>query len=166
MIVNRSKLAKFIGVSPTSVGRWVDQRMPVEAFPDGGETRRAWRFDTVAVLEWHKRRAARSRSNEMAQALADAKLREKQAAAGLRELELGQRLGVMVHVEDANGVFCEQLAVAKSRLNQMPSRLVDQLATETDEDACRRILQEELEDILSVLDAEKIATTLRTPGSL
>jgi phage terminase Nu1 subunit (DNA packaging protein) len=163
MIVNRSKLAKIFGVSPTTISRWVDQGMPVDAAPDGGETRQAWRFDTVAVLEWHKRHTALFRSNGMAEALADATLREKWAAAGLRELELGRRRGVMVHVQDAGMLFSEQLVVAKSRLTRMHSRLADQLAAERDEDVCRRMLQEEVEDILSGLDAEKIMAALRTP---
>jgi phage terminase Nu1 subunit (DNA packaging protein) len=165
MIVNRSKLAKLFGVSPTTIGRWVDQGMPVDAAPDGGETRHAWRFDTVAVLEWHKRHAALSRSNGMAEALADATLREKWAAAGLKELELGQRLGGLVDVQDVAMEVNEQFAMQKSRISQMPSRLFDQLAAESDEEACRRMLQEEVEDILSGLDAEKISMALRAQRS-
>jgi phage terminase Nu1 subunit (DNA packaging protein) len=50
-IVNRSALARFMGVSPPTIDIWLAGGCPVLAEPEAGMNRH-YRFDTAAVVRW------------------------------------------------------------------------------------------------------------------
>ena len=50
-IVNRSALARVMGVSPTAIDSWLARGCPVITEPEPGKADQ-YRFDTAAVIQW------------------------------------------------------------------------------------------------------------------
>jgi len=62
-IVNRSGLARIMGVTPQTIDNWLARGWlargcPFAARPEGGN--RAWQFDTAAVINWRVSEAVRA----------------------------------------------------------------------------------------------------------
>ena len=55
-IVNRSALARIMGVSPQTIDAWLARGCPVLAEPEPAMNRH-YRFDTAAVVRWRIDRA-------------------------------------------------------------------------------------------------------------
>lgn len=92
-------------------------------------------------------------------------MRLREAKAGLKWLEYGEKLGLLVRISSVLPVFEESAQLIKSGLRDMPGRLQHRLAAETDPTVVESILQQELEDLFEqaekVLTAKLWATTAR-----
>lgn len=156
MIVNRTQLADILGVSPTTVLKRVEQGMPVQ---QRGDRTTEWVFDTVAVIKWLQDVASGSADTEKSEnekVRTRAETRQTVAAAALKELELGQRQKVLVHVDDLVMLMDEQFAVLKSRFNALPARLAQRVAIETDPAECRKMLREEVNQAYAAIASAEV----------
>lgn len=119
--VSLSEFAADWTVTVRTVTNWLAAGMPCRTV-DGKRTvvrseANAWVREQAAAEE-----AAKDPANE-----AEAKARKLAAEARLAELELAQREGVMVTVEDAARVMEEKLAPLRSALVTLPQRVAPQV---------------------------------------
>ena len=73
------------------------------------------------------------------------------AIAGLKELELGEKQKVLVHVDDVAERISEQFGIVKSRFNAIPSRLAQLISVESDPAKCLKMLKDEVDSALEAI---------------
>lgn len=83
--------------------------------------------------------------------LAEATRRKENALARLRELELAEREGKLVSIDDIEMVWSKLIATCRARLLALPSRVATELAAETSAQRCQEIVRRELYDALAEL---------------
>src|SRR5436309_15027811 len=88
-IANRGEVAGILGISPTTLDRYVQAGCP---FLEKGSGRREYRFNTAEVIRWV---LARETSLGRAQT-DDTRRRYNQAAAELKEYQLAEKRGSMI----------------------------------------------------------------------
>src|SRR6266478_416436 len=102
-IANRGEMAGILGISVTTLDRYVQAGCPVV---ERGAGRREYRFNTAEVIRWV---LAREASPARAQT-DDGRRRYAAAAAGLKELQLAEKRESMIRVEDVVAVLEDELA--------------------------------------------------------
>lgn len=145
MRCNRKKLATLIGLDVKTIDVMVSKGMPYVSRPQGSQ--RAWVFDTVAVLRWMI-------GDDLDEQMKQARLRLRQAKAGLKWREYGRRLGYLFDIEDMASQFGVGASNLKSRMMAMPQRLAQIVAVESDPAIVERLLQQEVDDALDQLNKE------------
>lgn len=145
-------LGDIMGMSPQGVDFKVKEGMPYVNRP-GENGAREWLFDTVAILDWLSNRLV---ADDKADEGKLAKIRISVAEAGLKELDLTDRMGLTINIEDQIDPVMEVLAVVKSRMNALPGRTAQRLSVHTKEGASEvlRILKAEVDDAFT--DANKL----------
>lgn len=119
-ILNRNEMAGDLGISVSTLDRWVLSGCPVQG---RSENRREYQFNSADVIAWHEqRKAARTASDDN-----DGKRRHQLAAAELKELQLAEKRKVMISVEDVAPIIADELANVRSRLMAIPGRLAPAL---------------------------------------
>jgi phage terminase Nu1 subunit (DNA packaging protein) len=114
--LNRNEMAGAIGVSSMTLARYVAAGCPCI---DPGATGRAAKFNELEVRAWVEER----RRTKSSPASDDGKRRFSLAAAELKELQLAEKRGSMIRVEDVVPIVADELANVRSRLMAMPGRL-------------------------------------------
>lgn len=154
MLVNRIKLADVLGCSLPTVDKYLAEGAPYIDRPGvAGKTQ--WNIETGDVIQWLIDRA--SGKDETKESVRDsAETRERVAIAGLKELELGLKQKVLIHVDDVNEIVSEQFAVIKSHLVGIPARLAQELAAEDDAGKVRDALRVEINSALEAISSEEI----------
>src|SRR5215472_14807109 len=112
-VANRAEMAGILGVSPTTLDRYVAAGCPVAA---RGTLRREYQFNSAQVIAWRDRREAEARAQSADATEDDAKRRHQLAAAELKELELAEKRGQMIRVDDVRPILEEELGAVRSRL--------------------------------------------------
>src|SRR5262245_47427386 len=112
LVFDKHGLATATGLTVKEI-----ERHTVDGMPTEGERRRgaALRYRLPDVIQWLLR----------GDTLADAKTRERAAAAGLKELQLAERRGELIPVSDVARVVTDEVARVQSELMTIPARLVD-----------------------------------------
>jgi phage terminase Nu1 subunit (DNA packaging protein) len=149
-IANRDEMAGILGISVTTLDRYVRAGCPVV---ERAENRREYRFNSADVIAWREEREAQAKA--ASPAADDVRRRYTLAAAQLKELELAERRGLMVSVEDILPTLVDQLANVRSRLMAMPGRLAIELAALSDPVAIERVMTNELAAALSELTTDR-----------
>lgn len=111
--------AKALGVGEATVDRWL--REPGFPGKSGDRGRRNGYFPIAAIRQWAESRASGRAGN--AEATSDAKRRKLEAEAATRELELEERLGQLVDRSDVESVVSQQIATARSLLEEIPEAI-------------------------------------------
>lgn len=150
MKVNRTQLADILGVGPTTVDARVKEGMPYAQRP-GEEGATQWQFDTVDVIDWLTGRIEAGAKNDEGK---EAKIRIAVADAGLKEMELAEKKGLMINIEDIMPRIEAGDAIVKSRLLAIPGRLAQTLAVETDPVNVQRMLKAEINGALEELEKD------------
>jgi phage terminase Nu1 subunit (DNA packaging protein) len=146
-ILNREELAGLLGVSTTQVDAYIRAGCPVV---EKGAGRRPYKFNSADVIAWRDKRAAEVR-DASGEGNADAsKRRHMAAAAELKELQLAEKRGSMIHVEDVAPLIADELANVRSRLMAMPGRLSSALVG-LDQPAIEQKIRDEVSGALSEL---------------
>lgn len=149
MLVNRAELSRILGVAQNTITNKVDNEgMPFVNRP--GEDGGIWQFETVDVIAWlvNGGKAPQESPRDRAE------LREREAIASLKELELGQRQKVLVHVDDVVRVINEKYSVIKSRITALPARVAQLVSAESDPAVCRKILKDEVNQVLTTISED------------
>jgi phage terminase Nu1 subunit (DNA packaging protein) len=145
MIVNRNQLADIMGVSINTITNYLTEGMPYRERPGGAN--REWVLDSGPCVKWLVGRAKGDKTPS-GNTLGDAKTRRLMAEAKLKELQLQEKLGELISVEDATRLAAEDYAVVKSRLRAIPRNLAQLLTPEQ-----RVSLTEEIDSALKHLSS-------------
>ena len=127
LTVNQAELAAALKVSPKTVQQW-DRDGLAEAARIGMDGREV-RYDAVAAFWWyHERELARAVAAVDTSAMDQAKLRKMEAEAGSKELDLAEKRGELVPLDDVGDLVKESLMAVDSVLRHAPSRFAPALA--------------------------------------
>jgi phage terminase Nu1 subunit (DNA packaging protein) len=140
---NRTKLAKILGHDVKTIDRMVQDGVPYVSKPGDGQ--RSWVFETRAVLKWMMR-------DELAEKNKASRSRLLEAKAGLKWLEYGKALGLLVNVHQLMDKLIDVPMMVKSRLYAMPGRFDQLVANESDPAVIEQMLQKEIDDIIDEMD--------------
>jgi terminase small subunit / prophage DNA-packing protein len=145
-VATRERMAGIFGCSVTTVDRYLRAGMP------GEKLGKEHQINTAAAIRWLiERSSGASSDGESSQA--DARRRLTAAAAELKELQLAEKRGQMVAIEDVTPILAEELANVRSRLMAMPGRLAQSLVGMPDPAAIERTIMEEVTGALSEITA-------------
>lgn len=156
---NKSELAGIFGVTIPTIDQWVRDGMPVADRPNqkGAE----WTFETSQAIDWkigkaleEKRRRKRDSAEggdagddpikgaQVRKLIAEAEIKEQKAALAKREV---------VRVDDAAMILSAAIGNAKGKLLGMGSKVAPLVAMESEESACRDIIDAEVREALEEL---------------
>jgi len=144
-IANRAEMAGMLGISPVTLDRWVAAGCPLQ---ERGKTSQGHKFNSAEVVKWVRAREAEG--TRASDGDSDAKRRHAAASAELKELELAERRGEMIRVEDVVPIVADELANVRSRLMAMPGRLAPGLVGR-DAEAIEAAISSEVSAALSEL---------------
>lgn len=115
-----------------------------------------WEFDTRKCIDWFATREHGEPDSPESQMspIDEAKLRERAAVAGLREYDLAEKQGYMVHVGDIAKAIEGEYAVVKSRLRAIPGRLAQPLSLETEPRKVELTIKKEIDSALDLLSSD------------
>lgn len=128
MRVNRARFADIVGKSLNTVTNWLSEGMPYVESPGGGH--REWVLDSGECIGWLISRAKDDKHAGGGNTTGDAKTRRMLAEAALKELQLREKQGDLISVDDATNLAAESFAVVKSRLRAIPRNLAQELSKE------------------------------------
>jgi phage terminase Nu1 subunit (DNA packaging protein) len=150
--VNRADLAMLLGKSLPTIDAMVRRGCP---FVSRGNKGREWSFDTAAVIDWLRQRDVEDAIGNMdGISLEEAKRRDLIAGTQIKEYELARIRRQTVFVSEIAETIADEYAIVRSRMMEMPGRVAQQLAAETDPSAVEALLKAEVADALSELSAD------------
>lgn len=156
-LVTKPDLARILGLSSQRVAVLIKEGMPYEKQAKKGEAR--WEFNTHDVIQWL---VAREKDKILARTtgaatLTDEKRRHTSAAATLKEIELAQKRGSIVNIEDVGDVWERMCSDLRSRIMAVPGRIAQECASKPAA-AIERILKKEVSETLSELSSYNAGT--------
>lgn len=127
LTANQSEIAELLGVSAKTVQQW-DRDGLREAARLGMDGREA-RYDVRAAVHWwHDREMDALREETKVDAKEAAQIRNLEAQAESRELDLEVKRGELVPIDEVEGLVRESLESVDSVLRHAASRFAPQLA--------------------------------------
>lgn len=170
--VSLQEMAAVLNVERNTLSRWITvEGCPADARPeDAGGT---WQLDTRAVIDWLIDREASKRVAAVAPGIADgdeddprtmsegeAKRRRAaydavraRADAALRDLDLAERRGLVVQIEEVAEVVREQFLQVRGGFGELGVSFAAKAKHESDPVVLARMLDEEVDAILGRLTA-------------
>jgi phage terminase Nu1 subunit (DNA packaging protein) len=138
-IVNKAALSEIIGVSERTLTDWQRDGLPVVYSGERGESNQ---YDTEQVIAWMIAR-------EIAKIQAES---QKDRLARLQgdkvELEIAEKRGQLIPVEQIEPAWTAMVASARSFLRSQPDRLAHLLEVTDGVDAKRDLIAEAFDDAL------------------
>lgn len=151
MEINITQLAQFYGVNRTAVNQWLNEGLPY--VQKGERGKKPYVFESKDVAEWHRQRNRNSVKRSQGEMTAEqARQRKLQAEAGLAELELAKKEGLVVEIEEIERHLCHDFAKFRAAALKLPERCVIRLVGETDETKIKAIIKEEMIAALNVME--------------
>lgn len=142
ILVTKSYLGKFLGIAPKTLDKLFKAGAPVEK---KGNRKEGWKINSALFSAWKERRAVEiATGNAEAGDFDAAKTREKEAQARLKEIQIEERLGNVVTIDEVTALYAEELTVLRSRLLAIPNRVGHDAAIQ---DAIRIEIIDALADI-------------------
>ena len=136
-IANRGEMAGILGISPTTLDRYVQAGCP---FLERGSGRREYKFNSAEVIRWVLAREASPGRGQTD----DSRRRYTLATAELKEFQLAEKRGSMISVEDVAPIVADELANVRSRLLAIPDRVASKIVGMTDPAAIEAALRDEV----------------------
>lgn len=145
-LVNKFQLAALFDKSIPTIDSWIRRGMP---FVQKGDKSTEWQFDTSLVAKWREEQAvAAILGNTKDVEFEEARRRKIAAEAGILEIELQQKRREVIPTEEVAQGLSHAYLTLKQRLRTIPERVVPQLISEGDEQICRELLLNEIDDVL------------------
>lgn len=145
-LVNKFQLAALFDKSIPTIDSWIRRGMP---FIQQGDKSTEWQFDTSLVAKWREEQAvAAILGNTKDVEFEEARRRKIAAEAGILEIELQQKRREVISTEEVAHGLSHAYLTLKQRLRTIPERVVPQLIAEDDEQICRELLLNEIDDAL------------------
>ena len=164
------EVAELLDVSDRQIRTWIKEKgMP--ARKEGRSTSFVWR-DTLAWYLEYKASLARyagregvdPRSGADGDQSRDPTYRKDVAIASLKELDLEQRQGQLVRMEDVLEVFGRVVKDMQTEVRGLPTRIVQQTLAITDRDEMVTFLTDETNHVLTRLSQLRFEQTERGEG--
>jgi phage terminase Nu1 subunit (DNA packaging protein) len=141
MEFNRQELSQAMGVSLPTVDRWIRDGCPMKQRGTKGVP---WVFSLPDVVAWWGDRQRESAAGSAPTDVEDARRRKLSAEAAMAELELAKARGDVAPIREFEMAQSRMMAVIRTNILNVPSRVVLQLLGETDEKLFKSKLRAEL----------------------
>lgn len=151
-VVTTEELAELYDVKPPQIHAWIKEGCPIKV--RGAAGRGAHQFDTKAVATWREKRAVRiatKSSDDVQVSKEEAQRRKVSAEAGLAELELAKKKGLVVDLDELERDLSGRFAEIRASLRKIPERVVLRLVGVTDEAVIKDIVLGEIDSVLQGL---------------
>ena len=147
--VNQKELADICGKSVTAVQKWQDD----DTFPivKRGAKGQQSIYDTAAVINWLLTRQAEKKQSEYD----IERTRLARAQADKTEMEVAFLDGVSIDARDIEPAMLSMALHIRNGFLNLSGKLAPRLAQEEKQEDVQKILQSEIDDILSVLARAK-----------
>lgn len=129
LVVNKSTLAKWSGLSPMTIDKLLADGGPIIS---KGTRKQGWQINTADFFAWYVRRKVEEVTDDPESASFDvAKRRDKESQTRLRDLQIAKLEGELVPIADVERWVAENYGVVRSRFlaveSQVPGLTDDQL---------------------------------------
>lgn len=119
LLVNKTELARILGISTKTVSRYQTEGLP---FTGKGQSAR---FDVTACVQWYAQKQAQIAMSQVdigkvSLSEEEVKVRKLLAEAQMKELELAQMRGELVLVEDAEKEITRHLTQLRGKVTAIP----------------------------------------------
>jgi phage terminase Nu1 subunit (DNA packaging protein) len=141
-VVHTEDMVRLFSVSRPTLSNWIEAGMPKLS---------RGRFSLSATIAWaleRERKRVDERLEDLGFEEQDARL--KKAQAGLRELDLAERRGLLMLRDEHRRLVSEMVSSAMAHMRSMPSNMAPKLAHQ-DEVFIQTELTQEINDILTDL---------------
>ena len=145
--VNQRELAEICGKSVQAVQKWQGDGMPVKKHGSRGKESQ---YDTADVISWLLTRQAEKKQSEYD----IERTRLARAQATKTELEVALLEGVSIDARDMEPAWLSLALHIRNGFLNFAGKLAPRLAQEDKPEVCQKILQTEIDDILSALGNE------------
>jgi len=159
------EVAGLLNVTRQTIDRWLKNGCP---FVERADRNRGkdWQLSLPDVVAWREQRAVQAAIGDTSTLGIDEARRRKVAAeAALAELELAKQRGEVVSIDVALQVIGDQLAVCRSRLLNLPTKLGPIVAVETDVTACVDMMRSGVNEALDELSGIAGSGELGSPST-
>ncbi len=159
-IVNTEELAQLYDISTAQIYKWVKDGCPVK--DKATAAKGSHKFDTKKVSTWREKRAVSQATKNFDDELLtkeEAQRRKVAAEAGLAELELAQKKGLVVDLAELERDLSNRFAELRASLRKIPERVVLRVVGQTDETTIKSIVLTEVDTVL-----ENLADGIQQPG--
>jgi len=153
-LVTKARFAAIIGKADKTITKMIGAGMPVVSV--GLRKGVATKIDTAVAINWFIRReSGLLEADEGATAMDSAKVRDKDAQASLRELDLRKRQGELVPVEEVRLMYREKIGGLRARILTIPGRVAEAVAALKDPAAVEKQIATEINEALAELSGHK-----------
>lgn len=144
------EVAGLLGVDRGTVYKWLQSGCPYVEKP---VTKRGegWKLDLAEVVRWREKRAAENAAGGSKIDVDEAKRRKIAAEAALAELELAERRGEVVAIEDVVAVVSDQFTACRARLLSVAHKTGPLVAPVTDIVECVNLIDRAIREALDEL---------------
>lgn len=150
--VNRTDIAKILGVSMPTISDWVARGMPAV---QRGARGVPWSFDIAACVRWRidwELAQATSRSTKDI-TFEEAERRQVIADATLKEIKVAEALREVVRVEDVSRLWEGRIVASREAFLGISARLAPILVGEQDQQRIEQVIEDEIARALNELAA-------------
>lgn len=120
-LVSKFQLHKLTAISPITLDKYFREGAPVVS---KGTRREGWKIDTARFIAWlRKRDVAVATGDEDGAKYDQARGRDKEAQARLREFDLYEKIGVTITRLQAADIYAKHVAEFRKRLLEMESQV-------------------------------------------
>lgn len=161
MIVNRAELADVLGVSVVTIDNRIARGLPVER---KGREGKSYKFETSDVIDWHVKNqiskdnpqgtpegASNGSPPDLKQRKLEAETEISELERDKRRIELAEKKGLVVLVEDVVQGFANEIASLRAQLLNLPRRVAPLIVGEMHEDRVKEVLEDEIDILLTEL---------------
>ncbi len=142
-VVNKSTLAKWSGISPTTVDKLIADGAPIIS---KGTRKQGWQINTADFFGWYWRRKVEELTDDPVSGNFElAKRRDKESQTRLRDLQIAKLEGELIPIVDVERWVGEKYGVTRSRFLAVESQVPG--LDEDQRDALRTALTDALADL-------------------
>lgn len=145
---NRGELAGFFGITPPTVDAWVRSGCPQVSKGSRGV---AATFNTADVAKWRTDKAREEGSGTSQLDEAELKRRKLAAETGSAELTHAKDLQLVAPLDQIERAVSRAFAEVRAGMRNIPGRVVATLIGETDERKFKKVMLEEIDQVLEAL---------------
>lgn len=145
---NRGEIAEFFGVTPPTVDGWVRAGCPCASRGQRGVPSS---FNSADVANWLRLKARDEGSGTVAADEAELKRRKLAAETATAELVLAKARELVAPLDQVERMVSRAFAEVRAGMRNIPSRVVGPLIGETNERQFKKVLLEEIDQVLEAL---------------
>lgn len=147
--VNLQEASSLLNKSPNTLKAWFRDGCPVVK---KGSQKIEWQIDIAAVVQWREERAVLKAVGDTSLADAEELTKRKLAAdTAIAEIAAAKAKDEVVYIEDVVKLVSDDILAAKTRIRNVPGRVVPQIVGETDENRIKEVIELEIDYALDEL---------------